>query len=49
MISPSTIISSTPVTVIVWGIFQLPALKVSCDKSTVPSVKSLLATSTTTT
>ena len=40
---PSVRLSSTPVTVIVRGLFQLPGLKVTCAGATVPSVRSLLA------
>ena len=39
---PSAIESSTPVTVTVWGVFQLALVKVKLDLSTVPSVVLLL-------
>src|SRR2546423_10700223 len=35
--SPSSTKSSTPVTVTVWGVFQLAAVKVKLDGETVPS------------
>ncbi|MCU9931100.1 hypothetical protein OFL77_27600, partial [Escherichia coli] len=42
LIGPSVITSSTPVTVTVWGVFQLAEVKVSKFGETVPSVESLL-------